>query len=122
MIQRGLAGSPSIVAAFLEHEAPVGPRGAQFVPQRALGRLVGLGDEVRRALAADLEVLDLAEVAAQAAAGLARGALHHADQSGNCSQLTFLSVEARRGPSAAATLISPQPHENSKFCPSPETE
>ena len=63
--QRGLPGSPSISPAFLEQEAPVGPRGAQLVVERPLGRLVGLGDEVGRPLAADLEVLDLAEVAAQ---------------------------------------------------------
>ena len=49
-------------------QGPAGAGDAQFVPQGAFGVLVGLGHEVRRALAADLEVLDLAKVAAQALA------------------------------------------------------
>ena len=48
----------------------------------SLGGLVGLRDEVRGPLAADLQVLDLAEVAPQLAARLARGFLHHADEAG----------------------------------------
>ena len=42
--------------------------------------MIGLRYEIGRSLAADLEVLDLAEVAPQAAARLARGALHDADE------------------------------------------
>ena len=67
----GIAGD---LAAFLEQHAPVGPRGAQFLDDRLLGALVGHRHEIGRALAADLELLDLAEVAPQARRGLARGA------------------------------------------------
>ena len=74
-IQRGLAGSPAIVAAFLEQQAPVGPGVAQFLDQGLLGALVGHRDEIGRPLAADLQLLDLAEVAPQARRRLARGAL-----------------------------------------------
>ena len=80
MTKRGLSGSPSIRAAFFQLEAPAGPRRAQFVPQRALGRLIGLRDEIGGPLAADLEMLDLAEIAAQALAGLAGGLFHDADE------------------------------------------
>src|SRR5690606_5375053 len=109
-------------APFLEDEAPVRPRRAQLVPQRSLRRLVGLRNEVRRALAAHLEVGDFAEVAAQAAAGLACGALHHADQPGNCSQLEIPCQSSAMRTDFAVTLISPQPVENSKRSPSPATE
>ena len=68
------------LAAFLEQHAPVGTRIAQFLDDGLLGALVGQRHEVRRALAADLQLLDLAEVAAQARRRLARGALHHGDQ------------------------------------------
>ena len=46
------------------------------------GALVGHRDEVGRPLAADLQLLDLAEIAAQARRRLARGALHDGDQAG----------------------------------------
>jgi hypothetical protein len=68
MMKRGLSGITFDLAALFHQEAPVGARDAQFVPQRALGVLVGLGNEVGRPLAADLKVLDLAKVAAQALA------------------------------------------------------
>ena len=67
-IQRGLVGIALDLAAFLEQQAPVGPGVAQLLDDRLLGALVGHRDEVGRALAADLQLLDLAEVAAQAAA------------------------------------------------------
>ena len=68
---------------LFHQEAPPGASGTQFVPQRPLGRLIGLGDEVRRALAADLQMLDLAEIATQAPARLARSALHDSDEAGD---------------------------------------
>ena len=64
---------------LFHHKTPVGARIEQFVIDRAFGDTVGLGHEVRRALAAHLEVLDLAEIATQATARLARGFLHYAD-------------------------------------------
>jgi hypothetical protein len=45
-----------------------------------LGAAIGHGDEVGGTLAADLQLLDLAEVAADARRRLARGALHNGDQ------------------------------------------
>ena len=66
-------------ARLFHHETPVWACGEQFVIDRAFGDAVGLGHEVRRALAAHLEVLDLAEIATQATARLARGFLHYAD-------------------------------------------
>ena len=75
----GIAGD---FAAFLEQEAPVGPGVAKLVDKRLLGALVGHRHEVGRALAADLQLLDLAEVAAQARRRLAGGALHDGDQAG----------------------------------------
>jgi hypothetical protein len=44
---------------------------------------VGGRDEIRRALAADLQLLDLAEVADQRAASLLGGAHHHIDIGGS---------------------------------------
>ncbi len=70
------------LAAFLEQHAPVGPGVAQLLDDRLLGALVGHRHEVGRSLAADLQLLDLAEVAAQARRRLAGGALHDGDQAG----------------------------------------
>jgi hypothetical protein len=66
-------------ARLFHHETPVGACGEQFVIDRAFGDAVGLGNEIGRSLAADLEVLDLAKIAPQAATRLARGLLHYAD-------------------------------------------
>jgi len=74
------------LAALLDQEAPVRTRLLQLLDQRVLGALVGDADEVRRALAADLEVLDLVEVATQARTGLAAGALHDGDEAGMRNQ------------------------------------
>src|SRR5690606_2563633 len=90
----GIAGD---LAAFLHQEAPVGTRRAQFIPQGTLSRLVRLRDEVRGALAAYLEVLDFAEVAPKPPPRLARGALHHANNAGNCCQSESPVSRTRRG-------------------------
>src|SRR6185503_3774191 len=50
-------------STFLQQHAPIGPRIAKLLDNRLLGAFVGHGDEVRRPLAADLKLLDLAEVA-----------------------------------------------------------
>src|SRR5437868_6171998 len=68
----GIAGS---LATFLEQHAPIGACVAQFLDNGLFGPFVGHRDEVARPLAADLELLDLAEVAAEARRRLARGAL-----------------------------------------------
>ncbi len=77
-----LEGIARNVLAFFEHEAPVGPRVAQLVDQGRLRLAVGVGHEVGRPLAADLQLLDLAEVAANARCRLARGTLHDGDEAG----------------------------------------
>ena len=67
-------------AAFFEQKAPVGPGALQFLDQRLFRLLVGLRHEVGRPLAGHLKMLDLAEVAAQLAACLARGAFHDGEK------------------------------------------
>ena len=57
-----------VAAAFLAEEAVAGTRLGQLA-RRLLGLAVGGGDEIARALERDLQVLDLAEVALEAAAG-----------------------------------------------------
>ncbi len=52
-------------AALLHQEAEVRPRLLQLLADRALGFVVGGGDEVARPLGRDLELRDLAEVALQ---------------------------------------------------------
>jgi hypothetical protein len=78
----GIAGD---LTALLGQDRPVRPRLAQFLDQRLLGTLVGHRDEIGRPLAADLEVLNLVEVAAQARRCLARGALDDGEWEGNLS-------------------------------------
>ena len=67
-------------AAFLADEAVARPRLGEVLVQHFLGALVGLGDEVRRPLQRHLQMLDLAEVALEAAAGAARGFHHDVDK------------------------------------------
>ena len=62
-----LAGIAGNFAGLFHQEAPARPDRAEFVVNRALGGLIGLGDEVGRPLAAHLEVFDLTEIATQAA-------------------------------------------------------
>ena len=69
-------------ATFLADEAVTGPRLGKVLVQHLLGALVGLGDEVGRPLQRHLQVLDLAEVALEAAAGAARGFHHDVDKGG----------------------------------------
>jgi hypothetical protein len=81
MIQRGFGGIALDGAAFLHVEAPVRPCMLKFLTERLLGPFVCHGHEVRRTLAAHLQLLDLAEVAPDARRRLASGALHDGDQS-----------------------------------------
>ena len=79
-IQVWLLSAPSRRAAFLADEAVARPRLGEVLVQHFLGALVGLGDEVRRPLQRHLQMLDLAEVALEAAAGAARGFHHDVDK------------------------------------------
>ena len=69
-------------AAFFEQKAPAGTVAAQLVIQGAFGGLIGLRDEIGRSLLRDLQMLDLAKVAAQLGPRLARGAFHDGDDAG----------------------------------------
>ncbi len=69
-------------AAFLADEAVAGSRFREVGVEHLLGALVGERDEIGRALQRDLQMLDLAEVALQAAAGAARGLDHDVDEGG----------------------------------------
>ena len=77
-----LVGIALDLAAFLEQHAPVGPRLAELVDDRLFRALVRHGDEIAGPFAADLELLDLAEVAPQPRSRLARGASHDGEQAG----------------------------------------
>ena len=57
-------------AAFLKLESPARPRLRQLLADGLFGIDVGAADEIRRPLAADLQILDLAKVAEHAAAGI----------------------------------------------------
>ena len=71
---------PGIKVGFLEQEPPIRPSMEQLVVKSAFGALIGLRNEVGWPLAADLEMLDLAEVAAKFRACLASGTIHHGQQ------------------------------------------
>ena len=68
------------LAALLHQEAVAGPGAGQLVEHDLLGAVVGGGDEIGGALDRDLQLLDLAEIAREAAARFARGADHHVHQ------------------------------------------
>ena len=85
-------------AAFLHQEAPVGPRHLQLVPQCSLSPLIGLGYEIGRALLGNLQVLDLAEIAAQARPRLARGFFHDTDQTGDGGHAGAILTRNRDSP------------------------
>ena len=67
-------------AAFLADEAVARPRLGEVGVQHLLGALVGHGDEIGGSLQRHLKILDLAEVALEAAAGAARGFDHDVDE------------------------------------------
>ena len=72
--------SAPYLAMLLEQKAVAGSRADELLVQDLLGAGVGGADEVRRALQRDLKLLDLAEVAREAAARFSRGADHHVHQ------------------------------------------
>ena len=69
-------------AAFLAEEAVIGPRLGELFAHDLLGALVGRGDEIARALERDLQLLDLAEIALEAAAGAVRRFDHDVEDGG----------------------------------------
>ena len=70
------------LAALFHQESVAGPRLGKFGEDDLLRTRVRGADEVRRAFERDLQVLDLAEVAGEAAAGLAGGPDHDVHQRG----------------------------------------
>src|SRR3546814_1733657 len=91
------------LARLFHLEAPARARVGQLVIERPLGRLVGLRHEIGRALLRNLQMLDLAEVAAQLCAGLARGPFHDGGVAGSDRKSTRLNS----GPHIAARMPSP---------------
>ena len=81
-IQVWVLSAALAAAAFLAEEAVAGPRLGEFGSQRLLGPAVGGGDEIRRALERDLQVLDLAEIALERARRLAGGGDHDVEEGG----------------------------------------
>ena len=66
-------------AAFLSEEAVTRPRLGEVAMQHLFGAMVGQRDEIGGALQRYLQVLDLAEVALEAAARASRGFDHDVD-------------------------------------------
>ena len=77
----GLVGAVAR-AAFLAEKAVARPRLGQFLAHDLLGAAVGGGDEIARPLQRHLQVLDLAEIALEAAPGAARGLDHDVEDGG----------------------------------------
>ena len=69
-------------AAFFAEKAVVRPRLGEFLIDDFLGPPVGGGDEIARALERDLQMLDLAEIALEAAAGPIGGLDHDVKDGG----------------------------------------
>ncbi len=79
-IQRWVRSAPFDLAALLHEEAVAGAGAGQLGKEDLLGAGVGGADEIGRAFERDLELLDLAEIARQAAARLAGGGEHDIHQ------------------------------------------
>src|ERR1700675_3855508 len=69
-------------ATFLAEKAVSRPRLGQFLVDDLLGAAVGGGDEIARPLERHLQMLDLAEIALEAAPGTARGLDHDIEDGG----------------------------------------
>ena len=81
-IQRWRLVAARAGAAFLAEKAVAGPRLGEFLVDDLLGAAVGGGDEIARPLQRYLQVLDLAEIALEAAPGAARGLDHDVERRG----------------------------------------
>lgn len=74
---------PGRDAAALFHEkSEIGTRLGKFAAQDLLGLQVGGADEIRRPLAGDLEIFNLAKVSHETPGGFLNGADHHIDDGG----------------------------------------
>jgi hypothetical protein len=89
-------------AAFLAEKAVARPRLGELLAQDFLGAMVGGGDEIGRALQRHLQLLDLAEVALEAAAGLARRRGHDIEKGGPQHE----DVDATRGFEVAVVCMA----------------
>ncbi len=69
-------------AAFLAQKAVTRPRMLELLAQNFFGALIRGGYEISRPLQRGLQVLDLAEIALERAARLARGLDHHVEKGG----------------------------------------
>ena len=89
-------------SAFLAEEAVARPGELELLTQDLLGTPIRRSHEVGRSLERHLQMLDLAEIAFQHAAGLARGLDHHVEEGGPEHRVLGLaggrSVEKLRGP------------------------
>src|ERR1700675_1004956 len=68
--------------AFFAEKAGGRPRLGQFLVDDLLGAAIGGGDEIARPLERHLQMLDLAEIALEAAPGTARGLDHDVEDGG----------------------------------------
>ena len=69
-------------AAFLAEEAVIRPRLGELLAHDLLGAAVGGGDEIARPLERHLQMLDLAEIALEAAPGAMRRLDHDVEDCG----------------------------------------
>src|ERR1700740_2937475 len=87
-------------AAFLAEKTVGRPRLGQFLVDDLFGAAVGGGDEIARPLERYLQMLDLAEIALEAAPGATRGLDHHVEhggmQHGGCRTRRGAAAQARR--------------------------
>ena len=74
------AVGPFNFAALFHEETVAGPRAGKLGMQDFFGAVVGGADEIGRTLERDLKLLDLSEIAREAASGLAGGGEHHIHQ------------------------------------------
>ena len=88
--------------AFLAEESVVGPRLGELLAHDLLGAPVGGRDKVARSLQRDLEVLDLAEIAFEAAAGAIGGLGHDVE---NCGMLHGACGTVQLRPRQASRLL-----------------
>ena len=120
-IQRGLVGSPSISPRSSIRKPQSGRALLQFLDQRRRSaRLSAIDDEVGRPLAADLQLLDLVEVAPQPRRRLARGALHDGDEAGMGDHDLLLPLSRlREGSGVGAVAIERAASSRSSTRPPP---
>ena len=93
-------------AALFHDEAIAGPRARQLLEEHVLRAPVGRRDEVAGAFDRDLQVLDLAQVPFQAAAGLDRRRGHHIHQRGADHRISRNVIAALTCPAGSPRVKS----------------